>query len=110
MRPSGKHLKKKPIRSWSFVVLADAQEQAAAARSDEQIAVEQIGPSTEHRFLRDAFSERPRVWVRLDFTSSSKPGSRGMGGYRSADKKVTEEFSAGLIALHSTVEIGRAHV
>jgi hypothetical protein len=55
VRPSGKHLKKKPIRSWSFVVLADAQEHAAAARSDEQIAVEQICPSAEHRFLRDGF-------------------------------------------------------
>jgi hypothetical protein len=37
-----------------FVVLADAQEQAAAARTDEQIAVEQICPSAEHGFLGEA--------------------------------------------------------
>jgi hypothetical protein len=37
-----------------FVVLADAQEQAAAARSAEQVAVEQIGQAAEHRFLGKA--------------------------------------------------------
>ena len=70
MRPSGKHLKKKPIRSWSFVVLADAQEQAAAARADEQIAMEQICPSAEHGFLGEAsgvgeagFYEFFQAWV-----------------------------------------------
>ena len=35
----------------SFVVLADAQEQAAAARATEQIAVEQICPTAEHGFF-----------------------------------------------------------
>jgi hypothetical protein len=37
-----------------FVVLADAQEQAAAARSAEQIAVEKIGPAAEHGFFGEA--------------------------------------------------------
>jgi hypothetical protein len=37
-----------------FVVLTDAQQQAAAARADEQIAVEQICPSTEHGFFGEA--------------------------------------------------------
>jgi hypothetical protein len=37
-----------------FVVLADAQEQAATARAAEQIAVEQICPSTEHGFFGEA--------------------------------------------------------
>ena len=37
-----------------FVVLADAQEQAAVARSAEQIAVEQLCPSAEHGFFGEA--------------------------------------------------------
>jgi hypothetical protein len=37
-----------------FVVLADAQEQAALARSDEQVAVEQPRPSAEHGFFGEA--------------------------------------------------------
>ena len=37
-----------------FVVLADAQEQAAAARSAEQIAVEQPRPAAEHGFFGEA--------------------------------------------------------
>jgi hypothetical protein len=37
-----------------FVVLADAEEQAAMACAAEQIAVEQICPSTEHGFFAEA--------------------------------------------------------
>jgi hypothetical protein len=37
-----------------FVVLADAQEQAAAARATEQIAMQQPCPSAEHGFFGEA--------------------------------------------------------
>jgi hypothetical protein len=37
-----------------FVVLADAQEQAATTRAAERIAVEQPCPSAEHGFFREA--------------------------------------------------------
>jgi hypothetical protein len=37
-----------------FVVLADAQEQAAAARSAEQVPVEEVRPSAGHGFFGEA--------------------------------------------------------
>jgi hypothetical protein len=38
----------------NFVVTANAQEQTTAARTDEQITVEEIRPSAEHGFLGEA--------------------------------------------------------